>query len=70
MSMNRFTVEEMNLLHIYHDSSRQELIGNINAALPFMEPDMRELAARTLAKIDALTETEYAELAVYAADEV
>ena len=68
--MNRFTVEEMNLLHIYHDSSRQELVGNINAALPLMEPDMRELAARTLAKIDALTEAEYAELAVYAADEV
>lgn len=68
--MNKFTVEEMNLLHIYHDSGRQELVGNINAALPFMEPDMRELAARTLAKIDALTETEYAELAVYAADEV
>lgn len=68
--MNRFTVEEMNLLHIYHDSSRRELVGNINAALPFMEPDMRELATRTLAKIDALTETEYAELAVYAADEV
>lgn len=68
--MNRFTVEEMNLLHIYHDSSRQELVGNINAALPFMEPDMRELAACTLAKIDALTVAEYAELAVYAADEV
>lgn len=68
--MNRFTVEEMNLLHIYYESRRQELVGNINAALPFMEPDMRELAARTLAKIDALTETEYAELAVYAADEV
>lgn len=68
--MNKFTVEEMNLLHIYHDSSRQELVCNINAALPFMEPDMRELAVRTLAKIDALTETEYAELAVYAADEV
>ena len=68
--MNRFTVEEMNLLHIYHDSSRQELVGNINAALPFMEPDMRELAVRTLDKIDALTVAEYAELAVYAADEV
>lgn len=68
--MNRFTVEEMNLLHIYHDSSRQELVGNINAALPFMDEDMKELAGRTLAKIDRLTEAEYAELAVYAADEV
>lgn len=68
--MNRFTVEEMNLLHIYHDSSRQELVGNINAALPLMDEDMKELAGRTLAKIDRLTEAEYAELAVYAADEV
>lgn len=68
--MNRFTVEEMNFLHIYHDSSRQELVGNINAALPFMDEDMKELAGRTLAKIDRLTEAEYAELAVYAADEV
>lgn len=68
--MNRFTVEEMNLLHIYHDSSRQELVGNINAALPFMDGDIKELAGRTLAKIDALTEAEYTELAIYAADEV
>ena len=31
---------------------------------------MREFAERTMQKVDALTETEYAELAVYAADEV
>ena len=32
--------------------------------------DMRELAKRTLAKIAPLTENEYAELAIFAADEV
>lgn len=31
---------------------------------------MRELAQGTMQKLDALTEEEYAELAVYAADEV
>ena len=31
--------------------------------------DMRELAKRTLSKVDALTDEEYAGLAVYAADE-
>ena len=67
--MNRFSIEEMNLLHIYHESTKRELIGNITAALPFMDADMRELAGRTIQKIDALTETEYAELTVYAADE-
>ncbi|MFV0466144.1 MAG: transposon-transfer assisting family protein [Lachnospiraceae bacterium] len=60
--MNRFTVEETNLLSIYADSSKRELIENICAALPFMDGDMQELSRRTILKIDALTETEYAEL--------
>ena len=68
--MNRFTVEETNLLSIYADSSKRVLLENINAALPYMDADMRELAQRTMQKVDALTEEEYAELAVYAADEV
>ena len=67
--MNRFTVEETNLLSIYHEGSKAQLIENMTAALPYMDADMRELAKRTLSKVDALTETEYAELAVYAADE-
>lgn len=70
MSMIRLSVEETNLLSIYADSSKQALIENINAALPYMDADMRELAQRTMQKMDALTEEEYAELAVYAADEV
>ncbi len=68
--MIRLSVEETNLLSIYTDSSKQALIENINAALPYMDADMRELAGRTMQKVDALTEEEYAELAVYAADEV
>ena len=68
--MNRFTVEETNLLSIYADNSKRALLENINAALPYMDADMRELAGRTMRKVDALTEEEYTELAVYAADEV
>ena len=68
--MIRLSVEETNLLSIYTDSSKQALLENINAALPYMDADMRELAQRTMQKMDALTEEEYAELAVYAADEV
>ena len=55
----------------------------MNAALPYMDTEMREFAKRTssppsgssgcsslvLSKVDTLTETDYAELAVYAADE-
>ena len=68
--MIRLTVEETNLLIIYNEGGKRGLIENINAALPFMDEDMRELAKRTLSKVDALTEEEYAELAIYAAEEV
>ena len=67
--MIRLTVEETNLLSIYHEGGEAQLMENMTAALPYMDADMRELAKRTLSKVDALTETEYAELAVYAADE-
>ena len=68
--MNRFTVEETNLLSIYNEGGKQAVIDNINAALSYMDADMRQLAARTLKKIAPLSEAEYAELAVYTADEV
>ena len=68
--MNRFTVEETNLMSIYSEGGKREVMENINAAMPYMDGDMRELAKRTLSKVGALTEAEYRELAVYPADEV
>ena len=68
--MNRFTVEEINLISIYAEESKQGLMENINAALPFMDLGLRELAGRIIHKIDELTDTEYSGLAVYAADEI
>ncbi len=50
MSMIRLTVEETNLLSIYNEDGKHGLTENINAALPFMDEDMRELAKRTLRK--------------------
>ena len=43
MSMIRLTVEEMNLLSIYHEGSKAQLMENMTAALPFMDEDMRPL---------------------------
>ena len=68
--MIRLTVEETNLLSIYNEGGKRGLVENMNAALPFMDEDMRELATRTLSKIAPLSESEYAELAIFAADEV
>ena len=66
---NTFTVEETNLLSIYHEGSKAQLVANMTAALPYMDADMRQFAERTLSKVTPLTEAEYAELSVYAADE-
>ena len=68
--MIRLTVEETTLLSSYNEGGKRGLMENINVALPFMDEDMRELAKRTLVKIAPLTENEYAELAIFAADEV
>ena len=68
--MIKLTVEETNLLSIYNEGGKRGLMENINAALPFMDEDMRPFAERTLQKISPLTENEYAELAIFAADEV
>ena len=68
--MNRFTVEETNLLSIYHEGSKAQLIENMTAALPYMGAGFRELAERTISIVNALTDAEYKELSVYPADEV
>lgn len=48
--MNPFTVEEMNLLNIYRGETKGEVTEKIAFALSFMDPDMRELAKRTVKK--------------------
>lgn len=65
-----FTVEETNLLSIYMTGSKEGLVVATNAALPFMDGEMRDFAARTLAKVVHMTEAEFAGLALYPADEV
>jgi len=66
---NNFTVEEINLISIYNTGTRRELIGEMTAALPFMENDMRELAGQTLKKLNALTDDEYLQLAIDPAED-
>ena len=65
----RFTVEETNLISIYIYEDRVSLIEEMSDALPYMDEDMRELGNRTLDKLRAMTDEEFAELDVYAADD-
>ena len=67
--MNKFTVEETNLISIYMSDTRRELVEEMTGALPYMDEDMRELAQRTITKLNAVSETEYMNLSVYSADD-
>lgn len=65
----KFTVEELNLISIYIYEDRASLIEEMSDALPYMDEEMRELADRTLEKLHTVTDEEFAELDIYAADE-
>lgn len=67
--MNTFTVEETNLLSIYNTDDKWEMLTNMAAALPLMDQEMRAFAERTMRKLDALTEAEFASLTLELVEE-
>lgn len=54
-----FTVEEENLICMYHNADRRRTIGKITAELPVMDGDMRALAQQTLSKLERMTDADY-----------
>lgn len=68
--MNPFTVEEMNLLAIYKGESKEEVTEKIAFAFSFMDSDMRELAKRTVKKLNSLSDKEFTALSIEPADEI
>lgn len=57
--MTHFTVEEENLICMYHNADRRRTTGKITAALPDMDGDMRALAWQTLSKLERMTDADY-----------
>lgn len=57
--MMHFTVEEENLICMYHNADRRRTIGKITAALPDMDGDMRALARQTITKLEAMTDADF-----------
>lgn len=54
-----FTVEEENLICLYHNADRRRTMGKITAALPDMDENMRLLAQQTLSKLERMTDSNY-----------
>lgn len=54
-----FTVEEENLICLYHKSDRRRTMARLRADLPDMAEEMRELACQTLDKLDAMSDADF-----------
>ena len=57
--MMHFTVEEENLICMYHNADRRRTISRLTAALSVMDGDMRVLAQQTLSKLESMTDADY-----------
>ena len=66
--MGNFTFEEMNLMCIYNTGSRTGLIDaltEMRGELSLEEAELRELTDSALGKLQAMNDTEFAELELY-----
>ena len=67
--MSKFTVEEINLMCVFNTKSRMELMEDIGRGLPHLkESEMEELARNVLAKLQNMTDEEFTEVILEAAD--
>jgi hypothetical protein len=58
-----FTVEEANLIGVFNAADRFTAIGQLRESMQNddgMEPEMRELAQTLVARLEAMTDEEYA----------
>ena len=54
-----FSVEEENLICMYHTSDRRRTMAQMRAALPDMDTEMRRLANGTIAKLERMTDADF-----------
>ena len=69
MSRIVFTVEEENLICMYHNTDRRRTLAGISDALQDMDEDMRQLAAAAVNKLQAMTDSEFSEREFILTDE-
>ena len=54
-----FSVEEENLICMYHTSDRRRTMARMLATLPDMDTEMRQLANSIIAKLDCMTDADF-----------
>ena len=67
--MDKFTVEEINLMCVFEGQDRTGMITDIKNVIPHLQDsDMEELARQVIGKLEAMSDEEFAEVALEAAE--
>lgn len=58
-----FTTEEINFICVYDTGSKGRLLTGIRESLPYLlEPELKELAQGVIARLEVMTDREFAAL--------
>lgn len=67
--MDKFTVEEINLMCVFEGQDRKSMIADIKNVIPYIQDsDMVELARQVLGKLETMSDEEFAGVALEAAE--
>ncbi|MDE7327047.1 MAG: transposon-transfer assisting family protein [Lachnospiraceae bacterium] len=67
--MDKFTVKEINLMCVFEGQDRTGMIADLKNMLPYLQDsDMEELAKQTIGKLEAMSDEEFAGVALEAAE--
>ena len=67
--MSKFTVEEINFMCVFEAQDRTDMIRQIRQVMPHIkDSDMEELGEQVLGKLQNMTDEEFAEISLEAAE--
>ena len=67
--MDKFTVEEINLMCVFEGQDKTDMVADIKNAIPHIQDsDMVELSKQVIEKLEAMSDEEFAEVALEAAE--
>ena len=67
--MDKFTVEEVNLMCVFEGQDRKGMIADIKNVIPHIQDsEMVELAGQVLGKLETMSDEEFAEIGLEAAE--
>ena len=67
--MSKFTVEEINFMCVFETQNRMKMMEEIRRVMPHIkDSDMEELGEQALGKLQNMTDEEFAEISLEAAE--